>query len=225
MRIAFISDVHSNRHALEAVLDDIDAGGIERIYCAGDIVGYGAFPNEVIDIFKRRGIESVAGNHDESALAASGRGMNSAAAAAVLWTARKLNNGSLAYLKELDLRKDFTLGGRRVCLCHGSPRDKLEYVYEEDAEPEMLWSCEANLLILGHTHVPFVKTVDLGTIANPGSVGQPRDGDPRASYLVLDATKCTYDQRRIGYDIEGAASSIVNAGLPNYLGDRLRRGI
>jgi predicted phosphodiesterase len=117
-----------------------------------------------------------------------------------------------------------TVGGKLVGLYHGSPRDDVEYVFEESAEPELLRLSGTRLLILGHTHVPFVRRSKEGTIVNPGSVGQPRDGDPRACFMVYDSTKDDFTIRRVEYDIESVVAAISRAGLPRELGERLRHG-
>lgn len=225
MRVAFMSDVHSNIYALEAVLDDIGRHGIDQIVHAGDVVGYCAFPNQTIELFRRHRIMSIAGNHDIAAVTASGMGMNPVATEAVLWTARSLTPTSLQYLESLRPHADMFIGAVRTCVHHGSPRDEKEYIYEEDASPDLLRSCGARLLVLGHTHVPFVKITNLGTIVNPGSVGQPRDRDPRASYLIYDSTKELFIPRRVEYDIEAIVAAIGHEHLPSFLGERLRKGI
>jgi putative phosphoesterase len=225
VRVAFISDVHSNIYALEAVLDDIGRNGIDQIIHAGDVVGYCAFPNQTIEMFRRNRIMSIAGNHDQAAVAASSSGMNPVASEAVLWTARNLTPESLQYLKGLRPHMDMFVGAVRASVHHGSPRDEKEYIFEEDATPNLLRACGARLLVLGHTHIPYIKTTNLGMIVNPGSVGQPRDGDPRASYLICDSTKELFIPRRVEYDIEATVASIDHAHLPSFLGERLRSGI
>jgi putative phosphoesterase len=225
VRVAFISDVHSNIYALEAVLDDIGRQGIDQIIHAGDVVGYGAFPNQTIEMFRRYRILSIAGNHDVAAIKASGRGMNPVASEAVMWTARNLTPSSLEYLSGLRKHVEMFIGAWRTCVHHGSPRNEIEYVYEEDATPDLLRMCGARVLVLGHTHVPFIKATEIGTIVNPGSVGQPRDGDPRASYLICDSTKELFTPRRVEYDIDATVAAIAHAKLPSFLGERLRSGI
>jgi predicted phosphodiesterase len=225
VRVAFISDVHSNIYALEAVLDDISRWGIDQIIHAGDIVGYGAFPNQTIEMFRRHRIMSIVGNHDTAAISASSSGMNPVASEAVLWTAQNLTPASLEYLKGLRPHAEMFVGAWRTCVHHGSPRNGKEYIFEEDATPDLLRLCGARLLVLGHTHVPYVKHTEAGYIVNPGSVGQPRDEDPRASYLICDSTKESFTLRKVDYDIEATVAAIRNARLPAFLGERLRSGI
>ncbi len=224
MRTAIISDVHANLAALNAVLGEIDSMGISNIISAGDVVGYYPFPNEVIQLFKRRAVVGIAGNHDRAVLRTKITSMNPIAGQAAQWTARELSETSRDYLANLPPRTHLTIGGKLVGLYHGSPRDDVEYVFEEEAEPELLRLSGSRLLVLGHTHVPFVHRSNEGTIVNPGSVGQPRDGDPRACFMVYDSTKDDFTIRRTEYDIEATVKAVQQAGLPKDLGERLRHG-
>ncbi len=224
MRSAIISDVHANQVALNAVLGEIDSMGINHIISAGDVVGYYPFPNEVIHLFKERRIVGIAGNHDRTVLRTQVSSMNPIAGEAAQWTAKELNDSSRNYLASLPPRTHITIGGKLAGLYHGSPRDDVEYVFEEEAEPELLKLSGTRLLILGHTHIPYIYRSREGTIVNPGSVGQPRDGDPRACFMVYDSTKDDFTIRRIEYDIEAVIKSISRAGLPKELGERLRHG-
>lgn len=224
MRTAIISDVHANLAALNAVLGEIDSMGISNIISAGDVVGYYPFPNEVIQLFKQRAVVGIAGNHDRAVLRTRISSMNPIAGQAAQWTARELSETSRDYLANLPPRTHLTIGGKLVGLYHGSPRDDVEYVFEEEAEPELLRLSGSRLLVLGHTHVPFVHRSNEGTIVNPGSVGQPRDGDPRACFMVYDSTKDDFTIRRTEYDIEATVKAVQQAGLPKDLGERLRHG-
>jgi putative phosphoesterase len=224
VRTAIISDVHANLVALNAVLGEIDSMGINQIISAGDVVGYYPFPNEVIHLFKERAVIGIAGNHDRAVIRTQVSSMNPIAGEAARWTAMELSEASRNYLAHLPSRTHITIGGKLIGLYHGSPRDDVEYVFEEEAEPELLKLSGTRLLVLGHTHVPFIRRSMEGTIVNPGSVGQPRDGDPRACFMVYDSTKDDFSIRRIAYDIEAVARAISSAGLPKDLGERLRHG-
>jgi putative phosphoesterase len=224
VRTAIISDVHANLAALNAVLGEIDSMGISHIISAGDVVGYYPFPNEVIQLFKQRAVVGIAGNHDRAVLRTKISSMNPIAGQAAQWTAKELSETSRDYLANLPPRTHLTIGGKLVGLYHGSPRDDVEYVFEEEAEPELLRLSGSRLLVLGHTHVPFVHRSNEGTIVNPGSVGQPRDGDPRACFMVYDSTKDDFTIRRTEYDIEATVKAVQQAGLPKDLGERLRHG-
>ncbi len=224
MRHAFISDVHANLIALEAVLNEIDSLDIDKISCAGDVVGYYSFPNETVDLFRSRRIASIAGNHDRSALSNDTTWMNSLAAEAVTWTHDHLSPNSKDFLTSLN--KNLILEApERIGIYHGSPVDQDEYVYEEAALPYLLEVCNCHLLVLGHTHVPFVRRFEAGTILNPGSVGQPRDGDPRASFATIDTDSEEITIHRVGYNIEEVVRKTIEAGLPESLGERLRFGL
>ncbi|HEY3420709.1 MAG TPA: metallophosphoesterase family protein [Methanomassiliicoccales archaeon] len=224
MRTAIISDVHANLPALKAVLAEIDGMGINHIISAGDVVGYYPYPNEVIQLFRERSVVGIAGNHDRTVIRTQVTSMNHAAGEAARWTARELTESSRAYLAGLPPRTHVTIGGKLIGLYHGSPRDDVEYVFEEEAGPELLKLSGTRLLIMGHTHVPFIHRSKEGTIVNPGSVGQPRDGDPRAVFVVHDSTKDDFTIRRTEYDIESVVKAVERAGLPNDLGERLRHG-
>jgi putative phosphoesterase len=224
VRTAIISDVHANLPALKAVLAEIDGMGINHIISAGDVVGYYPYPNEVIQLFRERSVVGIAGNHDRTVIRTQVTSMNHAAGEAARWTARELTESSRAYLAGLPPRTHVTIGGKLIGLYHGSPRDDVEYVFEEEAGPELLKLSGTRLLIMGHTHVPFIHRSKEGTIVNPGSVGQPRDGDPRAVFVVHDSTKDDFTIRRTEYDIESVVKAVERAGLPNDLGERLRHG-
>lgn len=225
MRYAIISDVHSNLHALERVLKDADAQGADVIICAGDLVGYCPFPNEVVSALKARGAICIAGNHDRACVNLDTFNMNPLAANAIFWTVKHIHDASMTYLKRLKPQATLNLGGTVAAMFHGSPRMDDEYVFEEDANAEMLQLAKAQIVISGHTHVPYVKRIPEGMLVNPGSVGQPRDGDPRASYLIYDEREQGFMLRRVEYPVEEASKAVISAGLPDFLGERLLSGI
>lgn len=224
MRLVVLADVHSNLHALRTVLEDIEAKGADWIICAGDIVGYGAFPNECCEIVSKSTRAAVCGNHDLSALSEDIELMNPYAAAAVLWTSRRLRDSSRSFLSSLRPGWSAELSDRKVVMFHGSPEDVNEYVYEEYLDKSILERQNANMVILGHTHVPFVARLGSGVVINPGSVGQPRDGDPRASYAVIELPSLAAQIIRKEYDIDSAAKAIEEQGLPEILSRRLYVG-
>jgi predicted phosphodiesterase len=239
MRIAVISDVHSNLHALDAVL--ADAGSVDGIWHLGDIVGYGPEPDAVVDRLAAAGALGVRGNHD--AAAAGGNEIdwfNADARAAMEWTRRTISSTTQAWLAALPARReaeDFTL-------VHGSPLDPMwEYVTTSAAAAENLAAVSTTHGLNGHTHVPIAFSqvgdrmsteqptadprVDLDgrrLLLNPGSVGQPRDGDPRASYLVLDLAARRVQWGRVAYDIDAVQNRMRSVGLPTRLSERLRHG-
>jgi putative phosphoesterase len=224
---AFVSDIHSNLEALTAVLSDFGEG---TIYCLGDIVGYGASPNEVVEILKERGAVCIVGNHDYAALSADVGNFNARAGMAAVWTSRHLTDESRAYLTALPSERTESISGKKVYLTHGSPDDNLwEYVYEgthRELFDFYLARMNVDAIALGHTHVPFVWSERRGVVFNPGSVGQPRAGDRRSSYAVLsvESGTITVATRSVEYDIESSAKKILDAGLPESFATRLFSG-
>jgi len=237
---AVVSDVHGNLEALEVVLADLERRGAERMACLGDFVGYGASPNECIDRLRPRIEVAVAGNHD---LAACGRirlgYFHDDAAAAARWTDRSLTPENRAYLEGLP----FSVSWRGMRLVHASPLDPEDWHYvlaTADAVEQMTAFTEPVCLI-GHSHYPgnFVRGPDgIGYsrdavvpidpdrkyLITVPSVGQPRDGDPRAGYLLIDDERQELTHVRLEYDVDTAAQRIQQAGLPAFLGERLRWG-
>jgi diadenosine tetraphosphatase ApaH/serine/threonine PP2A family protein phosphatase len=241
MRIAVVSDVHSNLPALEAVLaamgDDVD-----ELWALGDIVGYGAEPDAVIDRLRGAGVVAVRGNHDHVAAGHGGADwFNEIARYAVEWTARTLSIQSRDWLATLPTTRQ--AGGWQ--LVHGSPRDPLwEYIEGADVAAEVMPAMSEPRVAFGHTHVPVAFVADDGRIhelpardgsslelddrpllLNPGSVGQPRDGDPRASYMIIDVEAARVTWQRVVYDVATAARRIRAAGLPDRLAARLSFGV
>ena len=226
-RIAVISDVHANLEALDAVLDQISG---EEIVCLGDLVDYGANPNEVIALVRASGAKTILGNHDWSALTGDVSMLNAKAAMSSIWTRARLTPESRGYLEELPEERRMRLGGADVYFAHGSPGDHLwEYVdprTDSGLFGHFLDKLGVQAIGLGHTHLPYAWKEEKGTVFNPGSVGQPRDGDWRASYAIVTAAggKLDVELRRVEYDVEKAASRIREAGLPASHADRLANG-
>lgn len=220
MQVAVISDIHSNLPALREVLKEIEG---MKIFCCGDLVGYAAFPNEVIEVVKKKGIISILGNHDHAVITGDTSWFNPVAAAAVDWTRKEIKNENLYFLNSLPraYEGDFYM-------VHGSPRNQLdEYVSEDYPEKELLSFfryTSKDTMILGHTHRPFIKKLGGKLMFNPGSVGQPRDLDPRAAYAVFDAAAKKVEIKRVEYDIDEAADAIIEKGLPELLARRLYAG-
>jgi putative phosphoesterase len=227
LKVAVISDVHANLEALEEVLRNI---GEVEVYCLGDLVDYGADPNEVVDIVRRRGTKSIVGNHDVAVLTGDTAGFNPRAAMSSRWTADRLTQANTAYLRGLpqELRAEFE--EVKVYFTHGSPDDRLwEYVdprTHSDLFGHYLDRLGVWVLGLGHTHIPYVWKEAQRVVFNPGSVGQPRDGDWRASYALLsvDGSAVKVELRRVEYDVEKAASKVRAAGLPLSFAERLLTG-
>jgi predicted phosphodiesterase len=245
VRIAAISDVHANLPALESTLEAIDAASIEEIWCLGDVVGYGVEPDACADLVRERCAVCLVGNHDLAVLGALDvASFSEAAAEAVRWTQDNVAERTLEFLRELEPSGE--RGG--IGLFHASPRDPVwEYVLSAEQAGAGMDASSSRIGLIGHSHVAlfFVRPegggeeetrgaqasdgalLDLsrgGWLLNPGSVGQPRDGDPRSAWLELDVDAETACFHRIPYEIERAAAPIAAAGLPGRLADRLYTG-
>jgi putative phosphoesterase len=238
MRVALFSDVHANRPALEAVLDDVLARGIETAYCLGDLVGYGADPNGVIDLLRARGVESILGNDDEGVgweTGSCGCFYPDAEAARIgeasyAYTVATVTVERKAYLRSLPRDRHLELEGVTVHLVHGSPRRINEYLLRGREERTFLRLARDesdDVLAFGHTHDPWFAWYAGKLFVNSGSAGRPKDGDPRPSYVILTVTPGTppqVDIVRVAYDVEAAARAVIAAGLPPSLADNLRSG-
>jgi predicted phosphodiesterase len=243
VRVAVISDIHGNRHAFEAVLDDARSAGAEELWCLGDVVGYGADPNACVELAREHLAICLAGNHDLAVTGGLGiEEFSRGAAVSAKWTREVISQENLAYLRALSPSGAEEPFG----LYHASPRDPIwEYVLSEDLAERCLDVAEQRVCFIGHSHVAlaFVRdgagaetrgalrepgaTADLRErqwLLNPGSVGQPRDGDPRAAWVLLDTEAGQAEWRRSRYDIAGARDAIRTAGLPDSLADRLGYG-
>jgi predicted phosphodiesterase len=242
MHVAIISDIHGNRHAFEAVLDEIAASECEEIWCLGDLVGYGAEPDACVELARRHTAICLAGNHDLGVTGALPlEDFSRGAALAARWTQATITEETRAFLESLQpQRLDQSVG-----LYHASPRDPVwEYVLSALQAELCLDVQDHRLCLVGHSHVALSFTRPPGSgatgqtrgggeeldltesewLINPGSVGQPRDGDPRAAWLDLDLAACTAAYHRVEYDIAGAAAAIRAARLPDSLAERLQYG-
>lgn len=197
MKIGLISDVHANSCGLEAVIDKM--GSCDAILCAGDITGYHTSVNEVFDILEENDVLFILGNHDEYLLRESVEGLHPLLKKSVEYTREEISEDNLERLREAPLHYSGLFDGMRIKMYHGSPWDLMEeYVYPDYAYFERFKEISADLIILGHTHIPFVR----GDIVNPGSCGQPRDDDPRAAYGILQTETAEITLSRIKYDLE-----------------------
>jgi predicted phosphodiesterase len=241
MRYALISDIHANLAALMAVLDHLDVKTVDELWCLGDMVGYGPDPNECIKRLRELPHRCLAGNHDWAVLGKLDlEDFNPDARRACLWTREQLTPTSRAYLEGLEeqiVEGDFTLA-------HGSPRHPIwEYIIYPSHARANFAHFDTLYCFVGHSHVPVIfrdrgseidiRPIELGVpmplgeerlIINPGSVGQPRDGDPRASYVLLDAEARTIEYRRVPYPVEETQRKMVQVGLPPRLIIRLSYG-
>lgn len=223
MLYAILSDVHGNLHALRVVLEDLQRHAPDRIICLGDLVGYGAFPNDVTLLIREMADVVLMGNHDHAALGMTDISFfNRYAHQAALWTRLALTPENRAWLKELP----YDHLERGLYFVHASPvhPEKWYYVFSDpEAEIAMAASTTATAFI-GHTHVPRDHHTRRGRLINVGSVGQPRDGDPRAAYTLYDAGTGERRLVRLEYDTAAAGEAIRSAGLPHFLAERLTLG-
>jgi len=218
MLVGVISDVHANRVALDAVLEDMPE--VDAMVCAGDVVGYNPWPAECVDSLRGRSVPTVMGNHDRAVVTGAGFAGNGMADAGVRYAREALDDDRHAWLAGLpDQRLVFN---GRLKVVHGHPGDPNRYTYPELFSEELLDG--EDVLVMGHTHVQAHETYDDGVVLNPGSVGQPRDEDPRAAYAIVDLDTLAVDERRVEYDVDRVVDAIADAGLPRDTGQRLRKG-
>lgn len=234
--IAVFGDIHGNLPALQAVFADMDARGLTERYCLGDLVGYGVYPNEVVGLIRQHNIPTLMGNYDQ------GVGLDSDDCGCVYKDAKGEALGKLsiawsnahttadhkAYLRSLPAHIPVQLGDLKVMLVHGSPRKVNEYLYEDrpdDSLERLLDMVESDVMVCGHTHLPYHKTLPSGRhVVNAGSVGKPKDKDPRACYIILRAEGRDFSVEfvRVPYDVEAMATAIEATDMPHEFAAMLR---
>jgi putative phosphoesterase len=234
MRVAVITDIHANLPALEAALLRVEELAIDRVVCGGDLVGYGPQPSEVCALIERLGIETIYGNYDW----AIGRDEHDCGCAypdphdraigqlSVEWTLEHTDPDAKRFLKTLPFDLRFELAGERVRLVHGSPRRVNEYLFEDrpaHSYERMAGQAACDVLVFGHTHKPWIHRYGGVLFVNCGSVGKPKDGDPRGAFAILDATSggVSATIERVAYDAHGVAAPMRGDGLPDELADKL----
>ncbi|AZR73185.1 YfcE family phosphodiesterase [Anoxybacter fermentans] len=237
MRLAVIADIHANIYALEEVLKDIETQKVDKIICVGDLVGYATFPNEVINLIRKKEILTIQGNYDESVaedLLACGCDYKDPkdlerAGMSLVWSQENVTPENKEWLKNLPKEYRMKIEGKDVYIVHGSPRKNNEYLYaDNEAIFEILDQYSFDILICGHTHKPYFKVVDNRCIVNAGSVGKSKHGNPRATYVILDITRDSIDyiSREVEYNFEKTASAIEKEpGMPSEFADLFRKGI
>jgi putative phosphoesterase len=236
--LAFFSDVHGNAAALGAVLGDLQTRGVRQVYCLGDLVGYGPRPNEVIDLIREAGVQTIAGNYDDGVGFDRGdcgcyyaddeaRRIGDASYA---FTAQEVTADRKAWLRALPRELRFEVRGTRFHLVHGSPRRINEYLLKErDARTfeRLAAKEEAHVLVFGHTHVPWHRRHGGVLFVNVGSAGRPKDGDTRAGYTLIQVKgpeEAQVEVMRVPYDLEPTIQGVLDAGLPPELAEAFRRG-
>jgi putative phosphoesterase len=232
--VAVITDIHANLPALEAALARIEELAIERVYCGGDLVGYGPHPNEVCALVEDRAVPTIYGNYDY----AIARDLEDCGCAYVTQHDRELGQGSVDwtlahtdqrakdFMRDLPFDLRFDMGEQAIHLVHGSPRKVNEYLFEEkpDRLYERLAAAEqADVLVFGHTHKPWVREHGGVLFVNCGSVGKPKDGDPRGAFAILrpDGREVRVTIERVPYDVEAVAVEVAAAGLPGEFAEKL----
>ncbi len=247
MRYLILTDVHGNSEALESVLKAALVEPLDEVLVLGDLVGYGGGPNEVVEAVRELSLPAhvIRGNHDKVVAGLeSGTGFNRVALAAVEWTTAALSGENLEYVAglphgPLEIEP-------QLAICHGSPLDEDEYLLSTDQAERVFRACPTAVTFFGHTHIPTLFTgngenanvrilepeegeIELSAehvyLINPGSVGQPRDRDPRAAYMIFDSERLTVRLYRVSYPLEDAQQRILDAGLPPVLAQRLAIGI
>jgi putative phosphoesterase len=233
MRIAIISDIHSNLPALDAVLADVEKQRPDHVYCLGDLVGYGASPNEVIERIRAEGMPTIMGNYDDGV----GFDRDECGCAyrdpvdqelgdrSLAWTKAHTTPEHKAFLRGLLKELRFEADGKRVLLVHGSPRKMNEYLFEDRALSSferLAVSSDADIIAFGHTHKPYQKDVDGVRFVNAGSVGKPKDLDWRACWVMLDRGSPTF--HRVPYDVAKAAAAIRATELPHEFAADIETG-
>jgi diadenosine tetraphosphatase ApaH/serine/threonine PP2A family protein phosphatase len=240
--MTIFGDIHGNLPALEAVFADIDARGLTNLYCLGDLVGYGTFPNEVVALIRERNIPTLMGNYDQ------GVGISSddcgcayktdidrrRGELSIAWSNIHTSDDNKAFLRALPAHIPVEMDALKVLLVHGSPRKINEYLYEDrpdDYFERIMDAAGSDILVCGHTHLPYHKVLPSGRqIINAGSVGKPKDHDPRACYVVLtvDGRDLRVEFIRVAYDVERTAQAIEatpeTGGMPHHFAQLLRAG-
>lgn len=239
-QITVFGDIHANLPALEAVFTDMEERGLAaNLYCLGDLVGYGVWPNEVIAAIRERNIPTIMGNYDlgvgqdsdDCGCAYRTPEARALGERSIAWSNAHTNAENKAYLRQLVDSIPLRLGDLKVLLVHGSPRRVNEYLYEarpESSLERLLDLAEADVLVCGHTHLPYHRVLASGRhVVNAGSVGKPKDSDPRACYVVLAAEGDNLQVKfiRVTYDVEKAARAIENTAMPDEFAAMLRSGM
>lgn len=236
MTVAIISDIHSNLEALKRILEYIKESEVDTIYCLGDIVGYGPNPNECVNLVRENCQVVLMGNHDYAAIGlANIQYFNEYAKISTYWTREQLSKENLEYLKTLP----FSFENENLNLVHASPKNpsNWEYVLSVTDAQRQLKAFKQDACFIGHSHVPIIfsksdyyRQSDFAFrtkqkyLVNVGSVGQPRDGDPRCCFVLFDEEKKHVEYVRLDYDIQKTYNKITEAGLPLFLAERLLKG-
>ncbi len=236
MRFGLISDTHANLPALEVVLAELDAYGVDRIFDAGDLVNYGPFPNEVISLLQERGVLSIQGNRDREVCESLCKNeafrakMHPLKLRCCEWTDNTLTADSRRYLKSLQESESVSVNSHDLLMVHSKIRPEISQLRPDTPDSEFekaAAAVEEDVIVFGHTHIPFVKEIAGKIFVNTGSVGRPGDGDPRAGYalLTVESEDVTAQIKRVEYDVDRAIRALYKSGLPNELYLTFKSGI
>jgi len=230
LRVVVLSDIHSNLEAFQSVIANLPT--YDHLLFLGDLVGYGPQPNEVVEQLQQmQPTVALMGNHDYAVSTGNANGFSSLAEIAVRWTRHQITPQNRNYLSNLLSSAKIELDNARLALFHGSPRDSLsEYIFPGlpvQSARQLIQEAGAPHVLLGHTHIPMLYDFEAETLSNPGSVGQPRDGDQRAAFAILTLSegKLSFEVRRVEYDVGSVARKIMQEGLPKFLAHRLYEGM
>jgi putative phosphoesterase len=222
VKIGIISDIHSNVYALRSVLKMLK--DMDLIVCAGDITGYYPFVNEVFEDLDKYNVIFVKGNHDAHLCGVKLKDLRSIEPKSFKYTKNHISSTNLDKLRKAPLQQELSFNGSKVVMFHGSPWDKLEeYIYPDYPDFDRFREIGADVIILGHTHYPMIKQIAEKLIINPGSCGQPRDYDPRASFSILDTLTKEVRIERVQYDIEKVCEAVRKLGFNSKLSEILKR--
>jgi putative phosphoesterase len=235
MKVAAIGDVHANLPALEAVLDHISEQEVKAIWNVGDFVGYGAFPNEVVHLLRKKGVISIVGNYDLKVLQFKEKKKKwrkkkqRPKYLAFKWAYETLSKKNRKYLRFLSQEIRMKVKGKRILLTHGSPASNEEHLTPDTSDKrlrKLAQMAKADIIICGHSHLPFARQVDGVWFINTGSVGRPDDGDPRACYAIVRFTgdEIEVQHHRIEYDVEKAVAAIREHKLPEAFAQMILQG-
>ncbi len=236
--LTIFGDIHANLPALEAVLADMDTRSLPNRYCLGDLVGYGTFPNEVVDTIRKLEIPTIMGNYDlgvgndsdDCGCAYKTQVEEEHGKRSIAWTNAHTTVDHKLFLRNLPAQIPLQMGDLRILLVHGSPRKVNEYLYEDRPDSSferLLDSANVDVLVCGHTHLPYHKILPSGRhVINAGSVGKPKDNDPRACYITLSAVghDLNVEFIRVPYDVERTARAIESTDMPDEFAQMLRDG-
>ncbi|MCM1989339.1 metallophosphoesterase family protein [Oceanirhabdus seepicola] len=227
-KVAFISDIHGNVEALKAVLEDMKNNGIDydNVYCTGDIVGYGPRPNEVIEELRKHNITSIMGNHDEAVgFFEVTKEKRNKLSNTLLWTVENIKEENKEFLKGLKKQLTIKVGEKNFLLTHGSSNSISEYIFENDIilQEEIASKLNEDIIVFGHTHIPYFKKVRGKVFINAGSVGKPKGGDNRACYCVVEVyNEIRVRFERVTYNIEKVVKEIEESELLDEYAQMLR---